>query len=166
MLDIADKYADQVNIMRANMLMNIEKYKYAEYDNLSEYVPKKNTWMGLDFVSLNGEGEVKGYIFFAIGRPNYNFGMKSVGSSGYNMMPDFRLAIDKVFREYKANKISFSVLVGNPAEVLYDRFIDSLGGRIVGYREKHECNLINELCDVKIYEIMRSNYMDKMGELK
>lgn len=159
MLDIAERHVKKLSNFRMNMALDLY-YKYARCDyHLLKYEEKTNGWDNLNFVCLDDKKEVKGYIFFSINRPIYNASVTIASDKEYNILPELLEAIDKAFTKYNINKLSFIVLIGNPAEKIYDRFIENSGGRIVGIRYKHECNTINEICDVKIYEVLKEDYL-------
>jgi hypothetical protein len=50
------------------------------------------------------------------------------------------------------------VVVGNPAERLYDRVINKYGGRIVGIKEKSTKLIDGLYYDVKLYEIFKEDF--------
>ena len=68
-------------------------------------------------------------------------------------------AIDDIFVKFNFNKINFDVIVGNPAEAMYDKFIKMCKGRIVGTLKKHIKLMDGWIYDTKIYEITRDNWI-------
>lgn len=55
-------------------------------------------------------------------------------------------------------KIEFFVIVGNPVEKMYDRFVKKHGGRITGIRKKSVKIWTGEYCDEKLYEILKDDF--------
>jgi hypothetical protein len=75
-------------------------------------------------------------------------------------MKDLIACVRDIFEKYRLNKLSCSVIIGNPAEKIWDKLVLNHGGRIIGYREQDVCMGNGELYDVKEYEIMFKNYFD------
>ena len=169
MLDIAIKYKDQLNSKIKDIYFN-DKYKYWFADNYC-YVNDINddTWNKNDFVSVNSSGEVLGFFSYKICRQaNYAHNFKAINLSNKDsnliFSMDFRKCLRDIFEKFNFNKLNFMVVVGNPIEKAYDKMIKKHGGRIVGYY-KDDCVLWdNKYYDIKIYEIMRSDYLKSKGK--
>jgi hypothetical protein len=73
-------------------------------------------------------------------------------------MKDLITCVKGIFEKYGLNKCSFSVVIGNPAERMWDKLALNFGGRIIGYRQEDVCMEDGKLHDVKEYEIMAKNY--------
>jgi len=58
----------------------------------------------------------------------------------------------------KYRKISFFVLIGNPAEKTYNRLAKILGWKIVGIMEKQVMNANGGWNDIKLYEWINTNW--------
>lgn len=122
---------------------------------------KDTTWDRLQYVSVNSKGKIIGYLCAILDlKINsvsslhvMNFYDKSVTFS-----KDFYKFLDMLIHRYA--KINFSVVVGNPAEAMYDRVIKKYGGRIVGVKEDHVI-IDGDLYDFKMYEIMRRKYKEE-----
>jgi hypothetical protein len=71
---------------------------------------------------------------------------------------DLMRFFDLLFLERNFNKINFEVVIGNPIEKMYDKFIHEYEGKIVGVKEKDTVLRDGRYYDVKIYEIMRESY--------
>lgn len=71
--------------------------------------------------------------------------------------------IDHLF-ELGTTKINFSILIGNKAEKLYDNFIKKFNGMAVGTYKNHATNLANEVCDVKLYELLWEDYYETLNK--
>jgi hypothetical protein len=76
-------------------------------------------------------------------------------------MGDF---IFSLFLRHRFNKIVFRVVVGNPAEDIYDRFCVKYGGRIVGVLKDNVKLLDGKNYDEKLYEIMLNDFEKSIGE--
>ena len=164
MIDFANKYVDKVNDFLMKTSMDI-KYKYFHVDNYSKitYEPEKTTWSKIDFVYLNEKKEVTGLIGVKLERPYpvANITMIHDGG-GFDFIIGVKQLIKKLFIDFNIPKITWSVLIGNKAEVLYDRFIIRNGGRIVGIFHKHKMALDGEICDLKMYEMLREDFIKKI----
>jgi hypothetical protein len=159
MLDLANNHLDDMNRLTKLAATDI-KYKYLNFDSYAmiEYTPLKDTWKGIHYVSINGSGEVTGYIKVSIERPYPRAQIVIMNTKGLVFMADLLTLVEKLFNESLFPKLTFSVLIGNPAEKIYDRFIANHGGRVVGIYKKHETNLIGEICDLKLYEILKEDF--------
>ena len=68
--------------------------------------------------------------------------------------------IEYLLLERKFRKIRFICVKGNPIESAYNRFIDSNGGRKVGYYEKEDKLIDGEYHDSILYEITRERFIE------
>jgi hypothetical protein len=71
---------------------------------------------------------------------------------------DLKRFVDMLF-ERGFRKIEFSVVVGNPAEKMYDKFIKKYNGRVVGISKESVRLTGGEFYDVKEYEILKDKYI-------
>ena len=136
-------------------IMYKDKYKYYFNGWSSEFVPDKDNWSNHSFVVLDKE-EVIGYIAYSIDRRTDNVDSLQIvnfsdnkylfGKAVYKIIKD-------IFNYFKFNKISFAVNVGNPAELIYNKFISKYGGRVVGVKTKDTRLIDGTWCDYKMYEI-------------
>jgi RimJ/RimL family protein N-acetyltransferase len=161
MIDLAIRHKDEVEDLLQLTAFDL-KYKYyhsSGYANLT-YKPSEYTWAGTEFVFIDKHGKVTGFINLSISNPEYNatISIFNVGGGGLSFLTDLAELCDRMFCEFNINKLSWSLLVGNPAEKLYDRFISQHGGRVVGIKKKHNTSMARELCDVKMYEILKEDY--------
>lgn len=79
---------------------------------------------------------------------------------------DLRDFFVSLYDKFGVEKVIFSVIIGNPAERLYDNVIRTYGGRIVG-TFKNDVKLYDgQLYDVKWYEIAKDDFdFDKFVRL-
>ena len=164
MIDFANKYVDKVNNLLMETSLDI-KYKYFYVDNYSKisYEPEKTTWNKMDFVYLDENKEVTGLISVALDRPYPVAKITMIHKGGgFDFIIGVKQIIKKLFVDYKIPKIIWGVLIGNKAEILYDRFVIKNGGKIVGIYHKHVMALDGEICDFKMYEILREDFIEKI----
>jgi hypothetical protein len=67
--------------------------------------------------------------------------------------------LQDLFEKYNFRKIEFSVVIGNPIEKMYDKYIKKYGGRIVGIKKQSSKLQDGKYYDVKLYEIFRDKYL-------
>ncbi len=116
------------------------------------------------FVSVGKLEELQGYISYNIDRETDT--VLSLGIISFNVNPfcfavDVYRAIKDIFDRFNFRKLIFSVVVGNPTEKQYDRLIQKYGGRIVGIYKQDVKLIDGHYYDLKIYEILQQDYIDK-----
>ena len=162
MLDFAIKYKEKLQPMFVDTWYK-EKYKYyqyATYCNIPEF--KDSTWEFHDFVSLDTKGNIIGNFYYRVDRITENvsnLGIINFGGNETIFAKDLLQVIRDIFEKFNFNKLSFSVVIGNPAEKGYDKLIQKYNGRIVGIKEKEAKLFDGKFYDVKLYEILKENYL-------
>lgn len=124
---------------------------------------KEDDFYELQMVSVNIDFCVIGYFSCSFDRTckkasdiiAINFSRKN----NIEFARDMRDFLDGLFTVYGMNKIEWNVVVGNPAEAQYDRVVKRYGGRVVGVKHDSCCLVDGTLCDLKLYELMRRDYM-------
>lgn len=114
----------------------------------------------LQFVSV-ADGVVHGYFDCNINRLTnkvHNLSIIRFGDTDI-FRPDLFHLFYKLFMEYNFNYIAWNVVVGNPAEALYDYIVDKYGGRIVGTFEQDVMLPNGKLYDLKFYEFSRNSFV-------
>ena len=161
MLDLAINY-EEVLKYKFRQTWFKDKYKYYNYFTyFSDFKADEDSWNKHQFVSLNKEGEIIGYIGYSIDRAEHNCHSLNIINFTDNITifaNDLKQVLTDIFEKFKFNKLKFSVVIGNPIEKSYDKIIGKYGGRIVGVEEKEARLFDGEYYDVKLYEIHRSNY--------
>jgi hypothetical protein len=131
--------------------------------------PSDKTWEKLNLVStFNGNilGEMGYQIDGSIRCAHRLYAAHFSKDNGYIFMKDLITCVKNIFEKYGLSKCSFSVILGNPAERIWDKLVLNFGGRIIGYREEDVCLENGKLYDVKEYEIMAKNYFKATKHLK
>ena len=166
MLKPAILYKHEIPKLYQSIWFN-EKYKYYNYSttwHTFEIDEKTNDWH--EFVSVNEEGKVIGYIHYYVVRSTLcccRFGAINF-TDDKSFGRDILQVIKDIFERFNFHKLQFSVVIGNPAEKSYDRLCQKYGGRILCI-EKDETKLDdNKYYDVKLYEILRDEYMAARGK--
>lgn len=167
MIDIANKYSEQLKVLFVNTWYD-EKYKFYHDNTFSEsYKPSDSNWSSFEFVSLSSDKEILGYIGFSIDRNSESvYSMQAINFSDNKAVfgRDLVLCIQDLFEKYNFRKLNFTVIVGNPIEKSYDKFINKYGGRIVGTDKEHVRLMDNKYYDSKAYEIFRDEYLTNKRE--
>lgn len=170
MLDFAVKYKDELNRLWINTINN-DKYKYFHNSSYEDFEINlsNDTWSSLQIVSVKN-GKVIGYFKARIDRDTRNITYLAIMNFydvNYIFAKDFRTFLIDLFDKYKYNKVSFSVVKGNPIEKMYDKYIKQYGGRIVGTKIDETRLYDGEFYDEKLYEITRKEYLiTKINEIK
>ena len=159
MLKPAILYAEQLPKMYQALWFN-EKYKYYN-SHWHSFTVEDKTWEWHEFVSVSQTGELLGYIHYRVDRVTLN--CAGFGAINFTNNPlfgkDLLQAIQDIFERFNFHKLTFGVVIGNPAEKSYDRLCQKYGGRILCI-EKEETKLEdNKYYDVKRYEILREDYL-------
>jgi len=166
MLKIAYPYKDKLNKAIQDIVFE-EAYKYfnqTSYWDL-EVELSKSTWKELQFVSVDENDNILGYFLAEIVRPEAYIDSLGIcnfsGKCNITFSRDLYEFLDSLFTKFNYFKITFCVVVGNPIEKMYDRFINKYGGRIVGYYKEHVMLQDGKYYDRKHYEIFRKDYISR-----
>lgn len=167
MLISAYKYQNELNELLMNSWYE-DKYKFY-HDNWHERIKvDEGDWNKREFVSIDTNGKVLGFIAYNIDRVNdYVSGLSFINFSDNKITfgKDVHKAFTDIFEKYNFRKIKFSVTIGNPIEKQYDKLIHQYGGRIVGIYKEHVKLIDNKYYDVKYYEIFQRDYfINKKGD--
>ena len=140
-----------------------EKYKYY-HDCWHENIKiDDNDWNRHQFVSVDKNNEVIGYIGYNVDRTkNSCDGLGAINFSNDTITfgKDLATILDNIFTKFNFRKLIFSVVIGNPIEKQYDKLIKKYNGRIVGIYKQDAVTLNGEFCDRKTYEIMQKDYLE------
>ena len=162
MLDVAINHIDELKT-QMNSIWFKDKYKFYNNDlYYSDFRVDEDTWNRHQFVSLNKEGKVIGYIGYAVTRATHscsNLAIINFSDDKMTFGRDLGQALTDIFEKFKFNKLNFEVVVGNPIEKSYDKMIAKYGGRVVGTYVNETKLIDGEYYPVKLYEILRENYM-------
>ena len=161
MLVAAVQYKDVLQSVGRSIWFN-DKYKYWNADTYWSTIDiDDDTWNKHQFVSVCN-GEIIGYIGYHIYRTANRVAGLNIINFTDNIMVfgrDLHKALVDIFELYEFNKLNFTVIVGNPIEKSYDKFIKKFGGRIIGIQKQHVRLVDNKLYDEKMYEICREDYL-------
>lgn len=161
MLDTAINHRDEL-IEKMRQTWFQEKYKF--WNNANYYEEQgiaESTWNDHQFVSLDSEGNVIGYIGYKIDRSSdYVYCLNIINftdnKTAFGM--DAGEVLKNIFEKFHFRKLCFSVVVGNPIEETYDKMIKKFGGRISGYQKEHVRLIDGQFHNEKLYEILSRDY--------
>lgn len=163
MLEYAAQYKDEISSLWQKTLLD-PYYKYFHTGSFCNYELKidSDNWSNLEFVSVSGD-KLNGYLSANIDRDTRN--VRSVAilkfeKDSFTFSKDMYNFLQNLFLERNFKKISFDVVIGNPIEKMYDRFIERYGGRIVGIK-KNDIHLMDgQLYNLKLYEIEKEAFLE------
>lgn len=160
MLDIALNYADEL-IKKDRNTWFLDKYKYYNGNYCADLELRTNTYDVYQFVSVDENGSVIGYIGYKIDRcanSCYDLCIVNYSNNYLTFGKDVLRAITDIFDRYRFNKLEFNVVIGNPAEKSYDRLIKRCGGSVIGIFHDHTKLVDGLLYDVKYYEVLARDF--------
>jgi len=159
-------------------LDDTNKFYSEQYWSFDNGVATTN-WDKHQFVSIDSSDNIVGYISVNVDRGCHYVhslgAIRFLKDSKYDVLfaKDFKTFFLRIFYSYKYNKMNFNICVGSPYEAMYDRFCEKYGGRIIGTRKQHWRLQDGTICDFKLYELPRyefikhtKKYMGKQGEKK
>lgn len=139
-----------------------EKYKFYNANSYYDYNTNlaDSSWNQLDFVSMKNN-EIIGFLSAKIDRGNDSVSsLRIINFYEMNLTfsKDFHQFLTDLFTKFNFRKICFSVVIGNPAEKMYDKYIREYSGRIVG-TYKEEVKLYDgKYYDFKVYELFKNDF--------
>lgn len=168
MLKLAYDYKDKLNHEYSKAVVK-ERNKYyiasSYFDYSIDLAP--NNWDCIQMVSVDKGENVLGYFKSTVDRSSMS--ITSVCAINFtekvNMVfsKDFYCFLKDLFVKFAFFKISWTVLVGNPAERIYDKMVKKYNGRIVGTRKQDALLYTGERCDVKLYELFREDFLSSLS---
>jgi len=136
-----------------------ERYKYYHASShRQEYTASYETWKRMEYASIAKDGRLLGYIAYNFDREtNSVYRLLIINfeeeGNGIEFVADVYRAVHEIFFKFNQNKLSFSVVVGNPIERSYDRLMEEFNGSIVGIMREDVCLMDGGVYDLKMYEI-------------
>ncbi|MED1125396.1 hypothetical protein [Bacillus atrophaeus] len=165
MLKPAKMYEDEIRRLNAEIMFDLD-FMYAETRSWREDTSLQNdTWNRHEFASVNENNEVVGLMDYSIDRDSRMcYGLQIINFKKDSLSTTFGKDLNQlfcdIFLKFKFRKIKFGVIVGNPAEKFYDKYIEKIGGRIVGIYEKDNILMDGELYDFKAYEVLDKHFLN------
>jgi len=162
MLKLAYPYQEQLNRAWQSVVLK-EKYQFYNFGSCWYYkiALDDSSWDNLQMVSVDKSGGVLGYLSAQFDRGSnkvQNVGAVNFGDVNVTFSRDFHQFLTELFTKHHFRKIEWSVVVGNPAERMYDKITAKYGGRVIGIRRESTITADGVLRDEKEYEIFRDDY--------
>jgi hypothetical protein len=169
LLKLAKLYESQLQPLFLKTAFD-HKFKFYNASNYYEYKFElsDDSWSKLEFVSVDKNDNVIGFLSAKIDRTNEAISSLKVINFydlNYTFSKDFHHFLTELFIKYNFRKISFSVVVGNPAEKMYDKYIDKYGGNIVGICKDDIRLFDGKYYDFKLYEIFKHEFMKRTSKI-
>lgn len=169
MLKLAYFYKQQLQEEYQKIIFD-EKYKFYFCQSYWDYEFHTSTgdsnWYGIEYVSVNKDGDIIGYLGADINRDSNKVNCLKIinfkNKGNITFSKDLYNFLMELFTKYKVRKIEFSVVVGNPIEKMYDKYVQKYGGHIAGQYTKYIKLIDGEYYDYKMYEIFREDYLSKI----
>lgn len=161
MLKPAQLYREQLEQKMYESWYNLENQYWNGGCWDSSVKLQEENWDSHQFVSVNNKDEVIGYISYAVDHQAlkaYNFGIISFHKGNPLFAKDLYLIIYNIFYHFNLNKVEFIAYVDNPVTDAYIKFIDKVGGIIIGIRRKTAMLIDHKLHDSIEFEIMRDEF--------
>jgi len=121
-----------------------------------------DSWNQMQMVSVSPNDDVIGYLACKCDRSaNIAYGVAAINYGDINLTfsIDFFKFLDSLFTLHHFNKIEWEVVIGNPAEKMYDKIIKKYNGRIIGVKHESTKLIDGQLYDMKEYELFARDYL-------
>lgn len=162
MLKIANEYEEELR--RLLLAASLEpRYMYYfsgpggnEFERLSE-----NTTWGRNFVSVDSDGKLLGYIAYSIDAYSeraHSFGFISFDIGNLIVVRDAQKVIKDIFEKYRLNSMCWHGYADNPVIGSYRRLCAKMGGRECGYQRESVKLLDGRLHDTVSFEVLKREY--------
>lgn len=167
MLKLAYPYQDALNKAWQACVFS-EKYQFYNFGNswVYKFSLDDNSWDNLQMVSVGKNDDILGYLGASIDRYSNkvsNIGAINFGELSVTFSKDFYQFLTELFTKHHFRKVEWRVVVGNPAEQMYDKIVDKYGGRIIGIRRESTITADGVLRDEKEYELSQENFYARIG---
>ena len=145
------------------------KYQYVNgTPGTRDLSPQDNTFNTHEFVSIDEDGEVLGFICYEIdwaAKSTCGFCAISYTPGGSTTFArDLYQAIDDIFCKYGYYRMDWHCWADNPAIKGYRKFCKKFGGREVGTLRRKGRLLDGHLHDSVIFELLQEDYIEKKAK--
>ena len=163
MLKLAHLYADELKAKLAEASAD-PRYMYYFTQPTGGYFDRtfeNNTVWSHDFVSVDKDGNIIGYIGYGIdafARSANNFGFLSFDIGNTAFIRDAYRVVRDIFEKYNLNRMCWHAIVDNPVTGSYKRLCSKLGGRENGYERQSVQLMDGKLHDGISFEVLAEEY--------
>lgn len=162
MLKPAYPYKEKLQ-QKYNEIIFQDKYMFYNCATYWEYEFKlsQDSWNSIEMVSVDSQDNVIGFFKASLDKSSEK--VSSLGVANFNdanvvFAKDLKQFILGLLFKFNFRKIEWTVVVGNPAEKMYDRFISKYGGSITGVHRETVKLQDGKYYDMKGYELFRSEF--------
>jgi len=146
-----------------NEIIFKDKYMFYNCDAYWSYEFKLNpdSWNSIEMVSVDSQGNVIGFFKAALDRSAEkvsSLGVVNFHDANSLFAKDLRQFVLDLLFKFNFRKIEWAVVIGNPAEKLYDRAIAKYGGSVTGVHKETVKLQDGKYYDMKGYEVFRSEF--------
>ncbi len=163
MLKLAYSYREKVNKQFEKIAFN-ERYKFFSLGWWNyEMEISNNSWNNIQMVSVDADNNIIGFFSADIIRHcnkacciqviNFCEEVNIIFSK------DLYQFLDELMTKHNLRKIEWTVVIGNPAEKIYDKIIKKYNGRVIGIRKESVTTPDGVFRDEKEYEIFKDDYI-------
>jgi hypothetical protein len=163
MLQPAYLYKDELYKYKCKFALD-ERYKYFDCSSSMSFTidTDDSSWNKIQLVSIDKDNNPVGYFQANIDRAAYNVSSLKIANltptANFTFAKDLQQFFLDLFNKYNFNKINFVVVIGNPAEAMYDKLVSNYGGRVVGVYKNDQKLWDGQIYDLKAYEILKEEF--------
>ena len=161
MLRAAQLYKDDLQKKFVECWYKPENQYYSGWTGMSIPEIPENNYESHDFVSIDENGNVIGYIGYCVNYVSMSadrFGIISFDKGNLIFGRDVYQAVCNIFEVYGLNRIGFSAYVENPAVKAYRNFIKKHGGRECASKRQYARLQDGKLHDSVEFEILANEF--------
>lgn len=161
MLKTALEYeASLIPAMRATWNTPWSKY-YFNNSFYQDVEVDRNDWNRIQMVSVDEKQKLHGYLSVNLkqnmGAADQMCVISFNGKSDYVFSADCLDFIRYLFVDRGIERLEWDVVIGNPAEKMYDKLCKKLGGNIIGICHKAAMLTNRQVVDLKLYEAFKED---------
>jgi len=165
MLKLAYPYKEKLQ-QKYNEIIFQDKYMFYNCENYWDYEFKlsESSWNSIEMVSVDSKDNIIGFFRASISRSSdkvSSLGVVNFHDANPVFAKDLKQFIYGLLFKFNFRKIEWTVVIGNPAEKIYDRFISKYGGNITGTTKETVKLQDGEYYDMKGYEVFRSEFKQR-----
>jgi len=162
MLKPAYPYKEKLQ-QKYNEIIFQNKYMFYNRENYWDYEFKlsESSWNSIEMVSVDTKDNVTGFFRATISRSSdkiASLGVVNFYDANMVFAKDLKQFIQGLLLKFNFRKIEWTVVIGNPAEKIYDRFIQKYGGSVTGVHKETVRLQDGKYYDMKGYEVFRSEF--------
>ena len=161
MIELAHKYSDELKLKLLECSLDPRYMYYFGEAGSYNFELGDNTVWRRDFVSVDKDGKLLGYIGYSIslsaGRA-HSFGLISFDIGNLAFVRDAQKVFTDIFEKYHLNMISWTAYADNPVASSYRRMCEKFGGKEVAHERQVARLLDGQLHDSITWEISAEEY--------